>query len=91
MNRAELTQAIADSTELKKSQVEATLKALVQTVTGTVANGEEVKIPDFGTFAAKTKPARTARNPQTGAEMQIPEKRVPHFKPAKAFKDAVAE
>ena len=90
MNRTELASVIAEDIGLNKTQVESALKSFVNIVKTTVAGGEEVKLPDFGTFGAKDKPARTARNPQTGEMIDIPEKRVPQFKAAKAFKDVVA-
>ena len=50
-------------------------------------DGQEVRIPGFGTFKVSNRKARKARNPQTGAEMQIAASRVPKFTASKTLKD----
>jgi len=65
------------------------LDAMVDTVTGALKEGDQVVLVGFGTFAVKDRAARTGRNPQTGAEIQIAAARVPSFKAGKALKDAV--
>ena len=52
-----------------------------------LANGEEVRIGGFGTFTAKSRPARTRRNPRTGENLEIQASTAPVFKPGKALKD----
>lgn len=54
-----------------------------------VAAGDKISLVGFGTFESGTRAARQGRNPQTGEPMDIPETKVPKFKPGKAFKDAV--
>ena len=51
--------------------------------------GQKVQLTGFGTFEARDRKARTARNPQTGEEVKVAATRVPAFKAGKAFKDAV--
>ena len=64
---------------------------MTDTVVETVASGDSVRFVDFGTFSVKERSARVGRNPQTKEEIQIPATRAVAFKPAKAFKDAVAK
>lgn len=54
-----------------------------------MAAGEEVQLIGFGTFAAKERPARIGRNPQTGGTLEIKASRTPVFKAGKPFKDAL--
>ena len=54
-----------------------------------LANGEEVRLAGFGTFGARSRAARTGRNPQTGEVLSIPASKTPSFKAGKALKDAV--
>ena len=54
-----------------------------------LARGETVRFPGFGTFVAKGRPARTGRNPRTGAAIAAPASRSVSFRPGKALKDAV--
>ena len=89
MNKGELIEAVArntgESKALAEKMVNETLDVIVN---GVVASGK-VSITGFGTFEARNRAARTARNPQTGAEIRVAATRVPAFKAGKAFKDAV--
>ncbi|RKZ59020.1 MAG: DNA-binding protein HU [Gammaproteobacteria bacterium] len=89
MNKTELTDAVAESTGLTKADAARSLDAVLSSITASLANGEQVGIVGFGTFLTRDRKARTGRNPQTGAEIQIAAATVPAFKPGKALKDAV--
>ena len=54
-----------------------------------LANGEEVRLAGFGTFGAKSRVARTGRNPQTGEVLSIPASKTPSFKAGKALRAVV--
>jgi len=71
MNRGQLIDVVAAATELPRTQVEATITATLAQVRGTVASGEKVQLPGFGTFEPRERGARTARNPSTGAQLQL--------------------
>ncbi len=62
---------------------------MVDTVTDSLKKGETVALVGFGTFIVKERAARTGRNPQTGAPIEISAAKVPSFKAGKALKDAV--
>jgi DNA-binding protein HU-beta len=89
MNKGELVAALAAKTELSKKDSEAALNALIDVIGETIAKGEKVQLIGFGTFEAKNRPARTARNPRTGAEVKIAASKAPAFKAGKALKDKV--
>ena len=89
MNKGELVAALAAKTELSKKDSEAALNGLLDVIGETIANGEKVQLIGFGTFESKTRPARTARNPRTGAEVKIAASKAPVFKAGKALKDKV--
>ncbi|MCT7694061.1 MAG: HU family DNA-binding protein, partial [Lactobacillus iners] len=55
----------------------------------TLSKDEKVQLIGFGTFEVRERAARKGRNPQTGAEIEIPASKVPAFKPGKALKEAV--
>jgi len=67
----------------------AALDAVVSGVTNALKSGDSVSLVGFGTFSVKARAARTGRNPQTGATIQIKASNVPGFKAGKALKDAV--
>ena len=89
MNKSELIAALAGKAELSKKDAEKALNAFVDVVNETLAKGEKVQLIGFGTFEAKARPARTARNPRTGEEIKIAASKAPAFKPGKALKDKV--
>ena len=90
MKKDELVQAIAESADINKPDAERALKAVVDTVTSSVASGQKIQIPGLGTFEARERSAREGRNPQTGETIQIAATTAPGFKAATAFKQAVA-
>lgn len=90
MNKADLVSYAADKTSFPKKDVEAVISAALDGVTEALAGGEKVQLVGFGAFDVRVRAAREGRNPQTGEAVDIPETKVPSFKPGKALKDAVA-
>lgn len=91
MNKTELIDAVAERCSMSKAAACRALDAVVDTVTGEVANGGSVGLVGFGTFSASKRAARTGRNPQTGKEIKIAASVVPKFKAGAAFRGAVAK
>ncbi|MEM9255966.1 MAG: HU family DNA-binding protein [Pseudomonadota bacterium] len=89
MNKTELIDAIASAADLSKADAGRALDAVVDGITDALKKGEQVALVGFGTFQVKHRNARTGRNPQTGATIQIAASNVPSFKAGKALKDAV--
>jgi DNA-binding protein HU-beta len=89
MNKSELIDAIAENSGLSKADSGRALDGLINAVGGALKNNDQVTIVGFGTFLVRQRAARTGRNPQTGAEIQIAAANVPAFKPGKALKDTV--
>lgn len=89
MNKSELIVALAEKAAISKKDAEKVLNAFVDSVSGSLAKGEKVQLIGFGTFDVKKRPARTARNPRTGAEIKIAASKSPSFKAGKALKDQV--
>lgn len=89
MNKSELIDAIAAEAELSKADAGKALDATLNAVTGALKGGDSVSLVGFGTFQVKDRAARSGRNPQTGATIQIAAAKVPGFKAGKALKDAV--
>ena len=89
MNKTELVAALAAKTELSKKDAEKALNAVVETITEALKAGDKVALVGVGTFEAKERPARVARNPRTGEEIKVEASKPPAFKAGKALKDAV--
>ncbi len=94
MNKTELGKELAERTDLSQADAARAVDAVFNPQDGIIANamcsGGRVTIGGFGTFMARHRKAGTARNPQTGATIDVPAKDVPAFKAAKGLKDVVA-
>lgn len=90
MNKSELIEAIADKTDSSKADAQRHLDAVLDSITGALEKGDSVQLTGFGTFEVRHRSARTGRNPQTGAEIQIAATKAPAFKAGKTLKDTVA-
>ncbi len=91
MNKTELVAAIAEKANISKKDADAAVAAFVATVTDAMKAGDKVALVGFGTFEARTRAARTGKNPRTGEIIKIAATKVPAFKAGKALKDAVAK
>ena len=89
MNKTNLIDLIAEKADLTKAQAKAALEATLSGIEGALKEGDQVQLIGFGTFKVNHRSARTGRNPQTGAEIQIAASNVPAFVAGKALKEAV--
>ncbi|MFZ1681286.1 MAG: HU family DNA-binding protein [Rhizobiaceae bacterium] len=89
MNKAEFVSAVADAAGLTKADAAAAVDAVFDTITAELKKGGDVRLVGFGNFSVAKRAASTGRNPQTGAEVKIPARKVPKFSVGKALKDAV--
>ena len=89
MNKADLASAIHEKIGGTKVQAEEVVEMMINSITSTLKKGGEVSLSGLGIFSTKQRAARTARNPRTGASVQVSAMRVPKFRAAKALKEAV--
>ena len=89
MNKSDLVTAVAAQADLTKDKADAAVSAIVEQITNALSRDESVTLVGFGTFSQSHRAARTGRNPQTGAEIQISASNGVNFKPGKSLKDAV--
>lgn len=89
MNKAELIDVIAVNADLSKADATRAIESVLDTITAQLKAGDTVNLVGFGSFAVKARAARTGRNPQTGATINIAASKVPVFKPGKALKDSI--
>lgn len=89
MNKTELVVALAEKAEISKKDADKFVAAFTDSIADALIKGDKVQMIGFGTFEVKSRPARNARNPRTGKEIQIPASKAPVFKAGKALKDKV--
>ena len=89
MNKTDLIAIVSEKSGISKKDAEKAVNATFDTIIESVAEGKEIRIVGFGTFARNERKERTGCNPQTKEKITIPASMVPTFKAGKAFKDAV--
>ncbi|MFH1170223.1 MAG: HU family DNA-binding protein [Candidatus Vogelbacteria bacterium] len=89
MNKASLVDAVYEKIGGTKVQAEQAVDTVVDSIVASLKKGDEVSIAGLGIFSTKQRAARTARNPRTGAAIQVAAMRVPKFRAAKGLKEAV--
>ena len=89
MNKADLIDSVADSTDMSKAEAGRALDAVLDGISGALSGGDQVALVGFGTFLVRERAARMGRNPQTGASIQIADSKGVGFKPGKALKESL--
>jgi len=89
MTRADIAAKIANATGLSKVETETVVEGFILCVIDALKENESIEIRGFGTFKVKERKPRTARNPKTGAKVELGRRFVPMFKVSKEFKKAV--
>ena len=88
MIKSELVQHISTSNpHLYQRDVENIVNAILNEITGALSRGDRVELRGFGAFSVKNRPARTGRNPRTGAHVSVAQKSVPFFKTGKEMRE----
>ena len=91
MNKTELIKAVATAANITNKEAAAAVNAMIDTIASTLAAGDKVLLPGFGTFEVRQRPAREGLNPRTGEVIKIAAKKTPVFRPGKTLKDKVNE
>jgi len=89
MTKDQLITDIAEAIDAPKATVRGVLEQLSEIVSDALENSDELTLPGIGKLKVSERPARTGRNPQTGAAIEIAAKKVVKFVPAKALTDAL--
>lgn len=89
MNKTEFVDAVAARLSEDRKAAAAAVDAFIGTVYAGVADGDRVSITGFGVFERRERAARTARNPATGASVEVQETSVPGFRPGAQFRAVV--
>lgn len=90
MNKAQLVDAVADSTDISKAAAGRAVDAVFDTIAKSLKQRDTVTLVGFGTFTVRERAARSGRNPRTGETIHIKPSVTPVFKAGKGLKDAVS-
>lgn len=90
MTKRELVIRVANSLGMTQSDVAKIIEGAFDTISRTLADGERWELRDFGVFEVKTRASRIGRNPRTGDQVPVPERRVVTFRPGKKMKELIS-
>lgn len=84
-----ITEGVSQSVGITKKQTEVVVEAVFDSIKDALAKGGKVEIRGFGNFRLRSRRARQARNPKTGASVEVSAKKVPYFKVGKELREMV--
>ncbi len=89
MTKADIVKILADEVGLTRREAADALTVVLDGVVEAIRDGEKVELRGFGSFRTRRRQARQGRNPRTGAEVKVPPKVVPYFKPGKQLRETL--
>ena len=89
--KAHLVEEVAEATGIPKRDVFLVIEAFLNALTNSLTQDHRIEIRGLGVFRNRSRKRRMARNPRTGEEIEVPERRVPTFKPSRLLKARIIE
>lgn len=90
MTKSELIESIASQhPNMTKKNIEFIINSVFKSIKDSLQKGEKVEIRGFGSFKIREKSSKVGRNPKTGSKVNVPDKKVPYFKPGKEIKESL--
>ena len=91
MTKKEIVRVISEELGLTQQQTKDVVQRTFDSIVDTLVREGRIELRNFGVFEVKPRAARTARNPKTGEQVQVPEKFVVSFKPGKVMEQRVQD
>jgi integration host factor subunit beta len=89
MTKADLVEEVVKVARVSKKQAEIILNTVFSTIVLALQREDKIELRGFGSFRVRRRRSRQGRNPKTGHRVEVPEKRIPYFKPGKDLKDLI--
>ena len=89
MTRADLTEQVYQAVQMPRKESDVVVCAIFDSIVRALRSGNKVEIRGFGSFHTRQRRGRIARNPKTGAKVEVPPKKIPVFKPSKELRELV--
>lgn len=91
VTKKELARQLAEKRDISITEANSIISDVLDSIMFSVAKGNKVQVIGFGSFEKRTLAPKTARNPQTGQPVEVPERTTVKFKPGRAFLDVVED
>lgn len=89
MTKADLVEEVVRVTNVSKKHAEIIVNTVFSSITDALRSEDKIELRGFGSFRVRRRRPRQGRNPKTGDQVAVPEKRIPYFKPGKELKDLI--
>ena len=89
MTKADLVDELVKVSNLSKKHAETIVNTVFASITEALQRDDKIELRGFGSFRVRRRRSRQGRNPKSGDRVDVPEKRIPYFKPGKELKDLI--
>lgn len=89
MTKADLVEEVVKVSGISKKQAERIVHTVFSSIVEALRHEHKIELRGFGSFRVRRRRSRQGRNPKTGDRVDVPEKRIPYFKPGKELKDLI--
>jgi integration host factor subunit beta len=89
MTKADLVEEVVKVAQVSKKHAEIIVNTVFSSIIDALQHDDKIELRGFGSFRVRRRRSRHGRNPKTGARVEVPEKRIPYFKPGKELKDLI--
>jgi integration host factor subunit beta len=89
MTKADLVEEVVKVAEVSKKHAEIIVNTVFSSIIDALQHDDKIELRGFGSFRVRRRRSRHGRNPKTGDRVEVPEKRIPYFKPGKELKDLI--
>jgi integration host factor subunit beta len=89
MTKADLVEEVVRVAEVSKKHAEIIVNTVFASIIDALQHDDKIELRGFGSFRVRRRRSRHGRNPKTGDRVEVPEKRIPYFKPGKELKDLI--
>ncbi len=89
MTKADLVDQVVRVADVSKKHAETIVNTVLSSIVDALHRDDKIELRGFGSFRVRRRRSRQGRNPKTGDRVDVPEKRIPYFKPGKELKDLI--
>jgi len=89
MTKADLVEEVVRAADVSKKHAETIVNTVFSSIVEALQKDDKIELRGFGSFRVRRRRSRQGRNPKTGDRVEVPEKRIPYFKPGKELKDLI--
>ena len=89
MTKADLIEEVVRVSDVSKTDAETIVHTVFASIVEALQHEDKIELRGFGSFRVRKRRSRAGRNPKTGDQVAVPEKRIPYFKPGKELKDLI--